>query len=313
MTGPTDARLIAHAARLESPVPFPRRPGPASRSRRVVVGRLLSLAVVGSATLGGGLLPRAAHAAPTENGVDPAVAAQQTPESSPPPGGKYVVQGDDTLTGIARRHGVSVDALVAANKLTDADVIREGQTLIVPAPVAAASVEAAVPIAAKQSPTPTPAPAFSPTPLVSTSAPGLQATSTGTPTVTITKKRIARLVWPIVLKAPRISVTQGFQAGHSGIDIGAPFGAPIKTAAGGVVEVSEKAETGYGWRIVVDHGDGVATWYAHMSELKAKEGQTVKAGEVIGAVGTSGLVTGPHVHFELRIEGKPIDPRLALP
>jgi murein DD-endopeptidase MepM/ murein hydrolase activator NlpD len=304
---------MAHVARLESPVPINRRPGPASRSRRVVLGRLLSLAVVGCATLGGGLLPRAAQAAPTENSVDPAVAAQQTLESGPPPGGKYVVQGDDTLTGIARRHGVSVEALVAANKLTDADVIREGQTLIVPAPVAAASVEAAVPIAAKPSPTPTPAPAFSPTSLVSTSAPGLQAASTGTPTVSITKKRIAQLVWPIVLKAPLISVTQAFQPGHSAIDIGAPTGTPIKAAAGGVVKVSEKADGAYGWRIVVDQGDDVFTWYAHLSELKVKEGQTVKAGDVIGSVGTSGLATGPHLHFELRIGSKPIDPRLALP
>jgi murein DD-endopeptidase MepM/ murein hydrolase activator NlpD len=285
------------------------------------MGRLLSLAVVGSATLGGGLLPRAAHAARTERVVDPLLAAQPTPESGPPAGGsptgKYVVRSDDTLTGIARRHSVSIDALVAANKLTDADVIREGQTLIVPAPVAAASVEEPVSVGAKPSPTPTPAPAFSPTSLVSTAAPGIQAiptaTPSGTPTVTITKKRIAQLVWPIALKAPRISVTQAFQPGHSGIDIGAPTGTPIKAAAGGVVKVSEKADGAYGWRIVVDQGDDVFTWYAHLSELNVKEGQTVKAGDVIGSVGTTGLATGPHLHFELRIGSKPIDPRLVLP
>jgi murein DD-endopeptidase MepM/ murein hydrolase activator NlpD len=100
---------------------------------------------------------------------------------------------------------------------------------------------------------------------------------------------------------------------HSGVDIAAPSGTPIRAAAAGTVIVATKADTGYGWRIVVDHGGGVTTLYAHLSAFSVDPGARVARGQVIGAVGQTGLATGPHLHFEVRVNGAPNDPIQYLP
>ena len=94
---------------------------------------------------------------------------------------------------------------------------------------------------------------------------------------------------------------------HAGIDIGASYGAPVWAGAGGVVVVSGPA-SGYGNAIVIDHGGGAATLYAHLSRLSVRTGQSVTAGQTIGAVGSSGNSTGPHLHFEVRVRGVPVNP-----
>ena len=128
------------------------------------------------------------------------------------------------------------------------------------------------------------------------------------------------MVWPITLQPPRVAVTQPFrptatEAGSvdTGIDIAAPSGTPIRAAAAGVVKSLDKAEGGYGWKLVLDHGDELYTWYAHLSAFAVAVGDRVEAGQTIGAVGTTGLSTGPHLHFEVRVKNAPIDPRLVLP
>jgi murein DD-endopeptidase MepM/ murein hydrolase activator NlpD len=94
---------------------------------------------------------------------------------------------------------------------------------------------------------------------------------------------------------------------HSGIDIGAGYGAPvIASDAGSVVFVG--AMSGYGNVIVVDHGGGLATTYNHLSGFYVSEGQGVGRGALIGAVGCTGYCTGPHLHFEVRVNGSPVDP-----
>lgn len=94
---------------------------------------------------------------------------------------------------------------------------------------------------------------------------------------------------------------------HEGIDIGAPIGQAIRAAKGGEVIVAGWYN-GYGKTVVIDHGGGFSTLYAHTSALYTSEGQIVKGGQSVAAVGTSGMSTGPHLHFEVRVNGAPVDP-----
>lgn len=95
---------------------------------------------------------------------------------------------------------------------------------------------------------------------------------------------------------------------HAGIDIGARHGSPVKAAATGTVIVANYGG-GYGNRVVIDHGGGISTLYGHMSRLGVREGQKVSKGQQIGNIGSTGISTGPHLHFEVRINGKPVNPR----
>jgi len=94
---------------------------------------------------------------------------------------------------------------------------------------------------------------------------------------------------------------------HKGLDISAPNGTPVRVTADGVVK-SAGMVNGYGREVVVDHGHGVETCYAHMSAFAVLAGQTVVRGQVIGYVGHSGRVTGPHLHYEVRIRNTPVNP-----
>lgn len=105
-----------------------------------------------------------------------------------------------------------------------------------------------------------------------------------------------------------------FEAGlrsssHKGIDIGAPNGTPIYAAADGVVDTA-KYSGGYGNLVVLDHGNGVETYYGHASKLCVSKGQSVKAGDLIAYVGSTGYSTGNHLHFEIRLNGNQINPQL---
>lgn len=94
---------------------------------------------------------------------------------------------------------------------------------------------------------------------------------------------------------------------HSGIDIGVDEGTPVHAADGGTVAWSGWMG-GYGYAVVIDHGNGMSTLYAHNSEVAVSEGQDVGKGQVVAYAGSTGNSTGPHVHFEVRISGDPVDP-----
>lgn len=94
---------------------------------------------------------------------------------------------------------------------------------------------------------------------------------------------------------------------HTGIDIGASYGAPVVASEDGTVAYAG-AMSGYGTTVVLDHGDGLSTTYNHMSAFNVGSGQSVSRGTQIGAVGCTGYCTGPHLHFEVRVNGSPVDP-----
>jgi murein DD-endopeptidase MepM/ murein hydrolase activator NlpD len=94
---------------------------------------------------------------------------------------------------------------------------------------------------------------------------------------------------------------------HKGLDISAPTGTPIYASASGKVVKVEK-DHGYGKNIMVDHGSGIVTRYAHLSNYAVKKGDQVKRGQLIAYVGNTGRSTGPHLHYEVRLNGVPVDP-----
>jgi murein DD-endopeptidase MepM/ murein hydrolase activator NlpD len=116
----------------------------------------------------------------------------------------------------------------------------------------------------------------------------------------------AGLIWPV--NGPVVSPF-GMRWGrmHEGIDIGVPYGTPIHAAASGRVIYSGWMD-GYGNLVAIDHGGGLSTAYAHQSQIGVSIGQTVSQGQVIGYVGCTGHCFGPHLHFEVRINGAPVDP-----
>lgn len=121
----------------------------------------------------------------------------------------------------------------------------------------------------------------------------------------------AGLAWPV-----RGTVTSGFGQRwgrlHAGIDIGARSGTPIRAAKAGEV-IFAGSMSGYGNCVIIDHGGGLSTLYAHQSRLGTNDGASVGQGQVIGYVGSTGHSTGPHLHFETRVSGSPQNPRRYLP
>jgi len=125
------------------------------------------------------------------------------------------------------------------------------------------------------------------------------------------------LIWPcggpvVSSFGWRIHPILHYRKFHTGIDIAAGYGVPIRASDGGTV-IYATWMGGYGNVIIVDHGRGVSTLYAHQSSLAAGTGARVGRGQVIGYVGSTGFSTGPHLHFEVRVNGNPVDPMGYLP
>ena len=110
----------------------------------------------------------------------------------------------------------------------------------------------------------------------------------------------------------RVHPIFGTQRLHTGIDIGADYGDAIRAADGGVVIHSDWMG-GYGNAVIIDHGNGISTLYAHNSQLLVSEGQTVAKGQTVARCGSTGYSTGPHLHFEVRQNGSPVNPLNYLP
>jgi murein DD-endopeptidase MepM/ murein hydrolase activator NlpD len=105
----------------------------------------------------------------------------------------------------------------------------------------------------------------------------------------------------------------GYPHFHTGLDLGGPLGTPIVAAADGVVAAADVSTVGYGNHIIIAHAGGMLTLYGHLEAMLVKVGDMVKAGQPIGLLGSTGNSTGPHCHFEVRVNGQPVDPRPFLP
>lgn len=129
----------------------------------------------------------------------------------------------------------------------------------------------------------------------------------------IIQEELMTFDWPV----DRARMTRGFlpnkRRPHLGIDLAAPRGTPILASQSGTVIYAGREFRGYGKMVLVESGDGWATLYAHFDKILVAEGQKVRQGEVIGAMGRTGRATGVHLHFEIRKNRGPIDPLPYLP
>ena len=197
---------------------------------------------------------------------------------------RHVVAPGETVFRVAKAYGVSPEALAAANGIDDPRTVAAGQTLIIPEPeTASTSKEPPFPLK-KENP----------------------ATSERVKRPSSDPSFRGDLDWPLrgVLYA-RFG-RKGREL-HDGIDLAAPLGTPIKAAQSGTV-VYAGEQKGYGLIAIIEHRNGLTTLYAHSRELRVKTGQRVHEGQVIATVGESGRTTGPHLHFEVRKDGVPVDP-----
>jgi murein DD-endopeptidase MepM/ murein hydrolase activator NlpD len=132
---------------------------------------------------------------------------------------------------------------------------------------------------------------------------GIGSTSTSSVGVTTTTRAPApapaTLFWPV----PGGSISQYYHAGHLALDIAAPYGATVVSAQAGVVTWAGWRNNGGGNVISIDHGNGMITVYNHLGSIWVSPGQSVAAGQAIGGVGCTGMCTGPHVHFEVIVNG----------
>ncbi len=112
--------------------------------------------------------------------------------------------------------------------------------------------------------------------------------------------------WPV--DGGRVSAGLYGYPGHTGMDIAAPTGTAVRAAAAGVVSMVKYSYTGYGFHLMIDHGGGMQTLYGHNSKIHVVTGQWVEQGELIASIGSTGRSTGPHVHFEVRQNGRYMDP-----
>ena len=259
----------------------------------------------------------------------------------------YTVQPGDTLYGIASRFGVTTQTLVWANNLSSPDrlqvdmplrvpplsgvlhAVREGDTLSVIAEKYQTSLgdilaykangigdpdalvlghEIMVPGGVKPVEAPVSRLAAAP-PRPSAAAPAtLPQVVSPAPPPPPPEQAQTWLQWPTY--GP---IYGWYGPGHRGLDISPSYGSPVSAAAGGVVVWAQYTRDGYGYNILIDHGNGVSTLYAHLSEILVQAGQRVAGGQLVGRVGASGRTSGPHLHFEVQVNGVAINPLGVLP
>ncbi len=187
-----------------------------------------------------------------------------------------IVRGD-TIAAIAKKYKADIDKIISANQLSSESQIKIGQELIIPEGVRPTTISTQIASVSK----------------VVSPIPSAAQANTGT-----------KLLWPAGVR--RISQYYGWR--HPAIDIAGPKGTAIYAAESGTVEVSGWNAGGYGYYIIINHGNGIKTLYAHASQLYVKRGEKVNRGQVIMAMGSTGRSTGPHLHFEVRVGGVKVNP-----
>ncbi|WP_395843429.1 peptidoglycan DD-metalloendopeptidase family protein [Archangium violaceum] len=229
---------------------------------------------------------------------------------------RHTVAPGETMYRISRNYGITVQELSEANGIEDPRTLVVGQELIIP------GFEKRVPVATESSPTPVaehprPAPDVK-SPPSRTSAPARAPVIVSAPSRQTPRPAFQRapsrpepetkgmLDWPLrgVLYA---RFGKKGREPHDGIDLAVPVGTPVKTAQEGEVLYAGE-QRGYGLIVIVRHSDRLITLYAHNRDLRVRTGQKVRRGQVVATVGESGKTSGPQLHFEVRVDGKPVDP-----
>lgn len=244
---------------------------------------------------------------------------------------EYVVEEGDTVTSIAAKFGISINTILWENNLTAYTIIRPGQKIII-LPISGVrhkvvSGDSVGKIAKKYTASEEDIIEFNRLAsandlkvgerLIIPGGKKPQVTQTFTlrkltPSKTadtaassLTFPGIEKFIWPATCRR----ITQYFTWRHSGVDIACKKGSSILASADGVVIRAEGGwNGGYGIIVVLDHGNNMQTVYAHLNQMYVNIGDTVKAGQAVGAEGTTGRSTGPHVHFEIRDNGRRINP-----
>ena len=191
-----------------------------------------------------------------------------------------IVRGD-TAAKVATKYDASADTIISFNDLDEKGLIA-GQTIMVPGGRVIYTAKPRTSVAQSSGRTGT-----------QTYNAGNNIASTG------------KMLWPS--SCQRIS--QYFRGWlHTGIDIACPIGTSVKAADSGVVVRVQYGRTGYGYNVIISHGGGKQTLYGHLSRIDVEAGETVEKGEQIGLEGSTGRSTGPHLHFEVRINGSTVNP-----
>lgn len=235
----------------------------------------------------------------------------------------HVLQSGESLSAIASRYGISVDALVGANPdLSSLDRLPTGvELLIPPGPgmvVTLGQVDDLEQLMADHGVSALElARANQIRSLADIQAgmllflPGVEPTDALARLARVREEEL-RYIWPlhgrITSYFGRRNLGMGTSSFHRGIDVAAPTGTPVVAARSGTVVFSGWSTSGYGYLIRIRHSDGAETWYGHHSRLLVSVGDFVQQGEIIALVGSTGISTGPHLHFELHDSGVAIDP-----
>lgn len=229
----------------------------------------------------------------------------------------YTVKSGDTVERLASLYHVDATDITQANNLRANGRLSVGAELLIPNATPIAAVATTKPTTGSKPSTPVISgvavkPNIPITPIKGKSVDIYQEsakddsdTRIKPPDITVTTGGTqSRLLWPTHLHV--INQYYGYQ--HTGVDIDGDYTDPWYAAADGVVEVAGWNNGGYGLMVLIDHGNGIKTRYGHASKLFVKVGDTVKRGEVIGMVGTTGRSTGTHLHFEVYVNGKRANP-----
>ncbi len=200
---------------------------------------------------------------------------------------RYTVQIGDTISGIGSKFGLKIASIKLANNLGDVDSIKPGQVLNIPAQDAS---EKALKAAADRQ----------------KASQELAQTTTNKKVITSAPQKGYGLIVPI----RHNGISRGLVGGHTGIDYRANVGTPIAAAGDGVVTIASESgwNGGYGKTVLISHAGGMTTRYGHMSDVQVRVGQRVSQGQQIGLSGNTGRSTGPHLHFELRVNGAARNP-----
>ncbi|MFQ5775173.1 MAG: peptidoglycan DD-metalloendopeptidase family protein [Kiloniellaceae bacterium] len=226
---------------------------------------------------------------------------------------RHVVQAGDTVYGISRRYGVDMTALVRLNRIASPYTIAPGDRLILPvwtrtaAPDAAAGAPAA---RAVRPPRHAAAVAAAPAPSPPKTAPRAPARLAAIPKPP--PRAGGKFLWPA---RGKVIATYGPKKGglhNDGINIAAPRGAPVRAAENGVVVYRGNELRGFGNLILIKHADGWVTAYAHNETFLVRRGDRVRRGQTIAKVGSTGNVSRPQLHFEIRKGTRAVDPRRLL-